>query len=1201
MKSSYRIGQQIHRSSSLNFRKWDQYTMSKLLWLLLFVLSCTNLLAQSGSTDNSFGINGKVTAGFGRSEAYSNTMAVQPDGKILCAGMAYTANTNREYEGDSYNAVIFRYNTDGSPDTSFGNNGMVMSKIESATNEGRVYTGIYYIKLLSDGKFLTYGFRGLNSQMGILLLCRYHADGSIDTSFGNNGCVESYTSPIGGGTPVVIQPDNKILLLGADVNSITNSVLFHLERYNADGGLDSTFAIDGQVVTTFGYLQNFPANLALQDDGKIIVSGVGNSRILMARYTSNGALDNSFDGDGKVVTAFGLGSGNSFLRVMVNGKIQVAGLTTTSTSTNFSITQYNTNGSLDLTFDSDGRTLAPFDANENSYFINSIAQQSDGKFLVTTQTVAANYFGNTEDFVTRRYNSDGAVDTTFGDNGKVSTAIQVGSHVTKCVIAQADSKILVAGYSNYLLQSPATTDFNVLRYNGDGTLDSAFSGDGIVSDKIESSNDNGRIVLEQTDGKLLLIGVTRNNSLNTIGNSDIAMSRYDQDGSLDVSFGVQGKSITVFEQNLNYIRKAALQPDGKILVANEYYSFPSSNGQEVIRFNSNGSLDSTFGTNGKISISSSFASPLLALHVQADGSFFVINHGYNPIDNSGPFALYITHFNSNGSVNTTFGVNGTTYIEGIFYSNPDPEMVFQPDGKIIIGLSEQSSGGMPGFRLIRLNGDGTIDTGFENEVLVIDITSYCQAIFMEPDGKIILAGTSTVSDGFFVSYNFVTARYNIDGSLDLSYGTNGIYKTFLGDQVANLYTVIKSILRQPDGKFLVGLARNEQYPASIPFELYDFVLYRFNTQGEYDNDFGVGGKIFTSFFGKYDEIFSMLLQPDNKIVLAGTTDNGITRDFVLARLENCINVTSQVDVNLCSGESYTLNNQSYSETGIYNATLTSAGGCDSTVTLNLTILPLSASAQNIELCSGESWIFNGENYSESGAYQTTLTSANGCDSTITLNLTILSPASSAQSIDLCAGESLTINGEIYTESGIYQTIYSDINGCDSILTTTLFIDNLQAQISTNDQDLSAIDYPEDATFQWLDCNNNFSPLLGEINSIFTPEIDGSYALMVSNSLCSATSSCEEFTVTGIPSLSNGADWTAVVFPNPFRDIVSLKMNNSRLPLTYTLLDNMGRQILNEGIYQETTVLPLNRIASGVYSLKLIDAYGKQTTIKLIKE
>ncbi len=1201
MKSFCRIQKLNNPTVIQNVKKWDKYCIGTWLLPLLFVLSCANLHAQPGSLDNSFGMGGKVLTGLGRSEAQANTMAVQPDGKILCAGMAYTANTNREYEGDSYNAVIFRYNADGSPDTSFGDNGMVMNKIPSPNNEGRVYTGIYYIKLLADGKFLTYGFRGLNSQIGIVLLCRYHADGSVDSSFGNNGCVESITTPLTAGTPVVIQPDNKILVLSAEVNSITNSALFRLERYNTDGDIDSTFATNGLVVTTFGYLQNFPTNLALQDDGKIIASGVGNSRILIARYSSNGALDNSFDGDGKVITAFGIGSSNSFLRAMPNGKIQVAGLTSTSTSNNFSITQYNTNGSLDLTFDGDGRTLAPFDANDNSYFTSSVAQQSDGKFLVTTQTVAANYFGNTEDFVTRRYNSDGTVDTAFGDNGKVSTGIQEGSHVSRCVIAQADDKILVAGYSNYLLQSPAVVDFNVLRYNSNGTLDSSFSGDGIVSNKVESSNDNGRIVLEQPDGKLLLIGVKRNNSLNTIGTSDIAMSRYDQDGILDVSFGVDGKSITVFGQNYNYIRKAAFQPDGKILVANEYYSFPASNGQEVIRFNANGSLDSTFATNGKISISTSFGSPLLALHVLQDGSFFVMNHGYNPIDNSGPFALYLTHFNSNGSVNNSFGVSGSIYIEGVFYSNPDPEIVFQPDGKIIIAVSEQGSGGMPGFRLIRINSDGTIDTGFENEVLTIDATSYTQTVFMEPDGKIIVAGISTEVSGLYLFLNFVTARYNSDGSLDTTYGTNGVYKTYLGDQNGNLYSVIKSVLRQPDGKFLVGLTRYEPYPASIPLELYDFVLYRFNTQGEYDNDFGFAGKIFTSFFDKYDEVFSLLLQPDNKIVLAGTTDNGITRDFALARLENCINVSSQVDVNLCSGESYTLNNEAYTESGIYQSTLASANGCDSIVTLNLTILPTAMSAQNIQLCSGESYMMNNQTYSESGIYENILTSANGCDSIVTLNLTILPLAESAQSINLCAGESLTINGETYTESGIYQTIYSDMNGCDSTVTTTLFIDNLQAQISSSEQNLSAINYPENATFQWLDCDNNFSPISGETNSVFTPDADGSYAVMVSNSLCSATSSCEDFVTIGLPSISNGSDWTVVVFPNPFRDIVSLKTNYSNQPVTYTLLDNVGRQILKGVIYQETAILPMNGIASGAYSLKVQDGYGNRVIVKLIKE
>lgn len=871
-------------------------------FIVILILCSANAFSQTGSLDASFGINGKVTTGFGRSEAYGNAVAVQPDGKILCGGSAYLGNTNTEFAGDSYSALMVRYNADGSRDASFGNNGVVVNKIESPNVGSNIYTSIYAVQVLNDGKILTYGYRGINEQTGNVLLSKYNADGSKDNSFGNNGFVDAGMAPITSGIPFVIQSDNKIVVLGAQIINSTNSIVFHLERYTEDGTLDNSFGSNGQVLTTFGFLQNSPSRLALQVDGKILAcgnanAGGGNARILLARYHTDGSLDTTFDGDGKVVATLSGSNNPVFLSVAPNGKIRTAGYVGIAGSNNFSIAQFNSNGSVDLTFDSDGRTLTPFDANDDSYFMNSVSQQADGKLVVNTQTSNAGPFGSGGDFLTRRYNSDGTVDLTFGNNGQVSTSILPGgSHIPKCNIVQDDSKILVAGYSSF-------ADLNVLRYNSNGTLDNSFNEDGITSEKVESSNDNGRILVKENNGKLLLIGTKKNRIINTLGSSDIAIAKYNQDGSLDDSFGVNGKSILILDQQVNTPKKAALQPDGKILVLNEYSNFASSNnGQEVIRFNSDGSLDSSFGINGKVSIStSSFSSSfssLSALHVREDGGFFVINHGLNPIDNSEPFALYITSFSSDGSVNTNFGNGGTAYQEGLFVSGVDPEIAVQPDGKIILSTYSQGSIGGFGFALFRFNSDGTIDTSFENEVLTINAGSAPFTVFLEPDGKILVAGSNEESVGFSVNFNFITARYNSNGSLDSSYGTNGVLKTFLGDQFGSVYTSIKSIQRQADGKLLVGLTRREPFPTNTPFESYDFAVYRFNTNGEYDNNFGNAGKVFTSFFTKYDELFSMVLQDDHKIVLAGTTDNGTTRDFALARLENNILNTSEFNTSV---------------------------------------------------------------------------------------------------------------------------------------------------------------------------------------------------------------------------------------------------------------------------------------------------------------
>ena len=1048
--------------------------MKSLLYTLLLLFVSTIACAQQGNVDPSFGTNGKVTTGFGRSEVRANAVAVQPDGKILCAGSAYMADTRGEFMGDTYNAVIYRYNEDGSPDASFGTNGLVINKIPNSSNETRLYSGVYFIKVLEDGGFLTYGFRGVSSFAGNVLLCRYLANGSIDNSFGINGYVDLSGSPLTAGTPIVIQEDNKIVVLSAQINSSTNTSQFRVERLNVDGAIDDSFATSGLAITDFGFQQNFPIALALQSDGKIVASGnSGNGRNLIARHNTNGSLDNSFDGDGRVVTMFGQSNSNFFVTALPSGKIQLVGNTTTTAGRHFSISQYNSNGSLDNTFDGDGRTLSLFDPNEDSYFISSVAKQVDGKYVVSTVTIDVMNFINLENIVVRRYNADGTVDTTFGTNGKVTTDLMEDSQTSRAVAVQDDGKVLLAGFSGFW-------NFNLLRYTPTGELDTTFNDDGLITEKVESSNDNGRIVLLQNDGKIVLIGQQNYNIINTIGSADIAMARYLEDGSLDSSFGVNGKSISVFGQKVNNVRKAALQPDGKILVLNAYYTtFPATNGIEVIRFNTDGSVDTSFGTEGVIQISSTSFSSLAAIKVTEDGSFFVANMGLNPLDNSEPFTMYLTSFYSDGSVNVNFGNGGTRPLVGVFFEGADPDIAIQTDGKIVLSAYAQgTNGGFAGTKLFRINSDGTLDPEFENEVLSVNAGPLPYAIFLEPDGKIVIAGANEETSGLYSFKNFITARYNSNGNLDTSYGINGITKTFLGDVTASLYSVVKSVIRQSDGKFLVGLTRYEQFPANPFFNERDFAVYRFTAQGDYDNDFGSSGKVFTSFFNKYDELFSMVLQDDHKIILAGTTDNGVTRDFALTRLENCINSSAEISLNLCAGDSYTVNNQTFSETGIYQTTLTTVSGCDSLLTLNLTF------------------------------------------------------------------------------------------------------DTLNTQIALNENVFTALNLPQNANIQWLNCDNNFAIVPGAVNPIFEVNLEGNYALEISSASCTDTSECLFFSSVDIHPIASP---DIRLYPNPANEMLFIDGLTANQAIR--IFDAQGRLVMEVIQQQKTINLDLKEWPSGLYFLQ----------------
>ena len=179
----------------------------KKIYLLFTILLSLNMLPQSGTLDATFGNNGKVHTGFGESNSRANAVAVQPDGKIIVGGTAYTANTVNSWEKDTNNLLLVRYNTDGSIDTSFGNDGKVMSDFYTFYNNYNYNSEVYSITLLPDGKILVYG--GASSHA--ILAC-FNADGSPDAGFGNHGKVGLSFTPVNGGNTLRIQPDGKIVV-----------------------------------------------------------------------------------------------------------------------------------------------------------------------------------------------------------------------------------------------------------------------------------------------------------------------------------------------------------------------------------------------------------------------------------------------------------------------------------------------------------------------------------------------------------------------------------------------------------------------------------------------------------------------------------------------------------------------------------------------------------------------------------------------------------------------------------------------------------------------------------------------------------------------------------------------------------------------------------------------------------------------------
>jgi uncharacterized delta-60 repeat protein len=383
----------------------------------------------------------------------------------------------------------------GSLDSSFDQDGRVITDVGGSG----FYDEAYAVELQPDGKIVVAGTSKVGSENDFSL-ARYNPDGSLDTSFDSDG---KLTTDFGGhdeAHALALQPDGKIVVVGQ--GSTGTKLDFALARYNQSGSLDTTFDSDGKVTTDFGEDGENAWCVALQPDGKIVVAGQFGAYLRMARYLSDGSLDTSFDGDGKV-SFLGVGTARA-IALLPNGKILLAG----SVGGDFGLFRYNADGSLDTSFDTDGWVGTDFGGNGER--ANAMAIQSDGKIVLAGKTPTG--FGG-GDFALARYNPDGSLDTSFGAGGKLTTDLG-GYDEAYSLAIQKDGKIVAVGQH----QAPNAVDFVMARYNSNGSLDSGFDGDGMVfTDMSNGGNDVANSVVIQPNGRILLAG---------FANGDFGLARY---------------------------------------------------------------------------------------------------------------------------------------------------------------------------------------------------------------------------------------------------------------------------------------------------------------------------------------------------------------------------------------------------------------------------------------------------------------------------------------------------------------------------------------------------------------------------------------------------------------------------------------------------------------------------------------------------
>jgi uncharacterized delta-60 repeat protein len=384
----------------------------------------------------------------------------------------------------------------GDLDSRFGNGGIVQTDFSSGDDYG------FGVKCQADGNTVVVGQSGVYPLFHSALT-RYNRNGSLDRTFGTDGKVVAALDAGGdGSTAIAFPPDGKIVTAGSVIHN--NFVLaFVAARFNPDGSLDQTFGDNGSVQTTFGDSAAEGNDVVLQADGKIIVvgsTGAGSyssfNNFALVRFNPDGSLDQSFGVGGKVKSAKGTATSAV---LQADGKIVVGGTYDTGSSRGFMVARYNSNGTLDGTFATGGVTKTAIGSGDAFSF--GIGLLSDGRIVL------GGYSATTQDhdFTVACYNSNGALDQTFGTGGIAATDFSGGTDdIAYALAVQRDNKIVLGGRSG----DYPTFNFAIARYTNAGQLDQTFGTGGKVL--TAASNDSNGYALTIAGSKITLAGAIAN-------------------------------------------------------------------------------------------------------------------------------------------------------------------------------------------------------------------------------------------------------------------------------------------------------------------------------------------------------------------------------------------------------------------------------------------------------------------------------------------------------------------------------------------------------------------------------------------------------------------------------------------------------------------------------------------------------------------
>jgi uncharacterized delta-60 repeat protein len=837
-------------------------------------------MPTAGLLDQSFGVGGKVTTNFPFKVPASNwAQAVQVDGRIVVAGSGQSLNS-----GDEADFAVVRYNPDGSLDATFGDGGRAVIDLG-----GSEYA--YALAIGPDGDIVATGDAWDGTGDTDVAVVRLTPSGVLDTSFGAGGHAFVDFGGYDHAAAVTLDSAGNIVLAGQFYNQNNGTSDTAVARLTAAGALDGSFGDGGLALNDFGGF-DYANGVALDPGGSIVLAGAASDPLsndfYAARLTAAGEPDPGFGAGGHVLIDFGGGHDDaSAVAIDAAGNVVVAGMSLSAGNGSyyaFAVARLTAGGALDETFSGDGRAVISHTGFHDWAY--AVALDTDGNLIVAGQSI--NLADGSTDFMVTRVTSLGEVDGDFGDDGLALIDFG-GSDYGYGVAIDADGAIVAVGSTQSSLRK-GDFDFALARLTAAGTLVATFGDGGLVRTDFPVLAAGGaevfgsQSVAVQTDGKIVVAGyAVKPIDVGTKGALyDFAVVRYNPDGSLDTTFGDNGRTVIDLGGS-DRGHAVALDAVGNIVVVGTTSSVVMGGPQfAVVRLTAAGALDKKFGDGGvaRVGFADVRFTPY-ALAIDLAGKITVAGDVYHLISGRYEFAAF--RLTSSGAVDASYGTGGLSRVKSGADGHGYSAALDTAGNLVIVGTSYDSTVGQNNFAVARLTPSGVPDVGFgAGGVAVLDFAGHDEAygVAIDPAGNIVVSGTSSGVNSPTDS-NIALARLTPTGSLDGSFGTGGQLLVDFGSE-----DVGSGVTLDPGGYIVVvGSAYNDVRGD------WDFAVARLTSTGDLDDTFAGGGKQTVDFDGRRDQAYGVAVQANGSIVVAGITSDGLKKriggagiDFAVARL-----------------------------------------------------------------------------------------------------------------------------------------------------------------------------------------------------------------------------------------------------------------------------------------------------------------------------